>query len=220
MINLIGRKIGMTRIFNNENISIPITVVSINPNRVVQIKSINIDNEIQVKNIQLTTENKKIVKLSKPQSGHFFKLGVKPGSILHEFKIKNYIKSEFKFNIGDELTINYLKKIKKIDITGISKGKGFQGSVKRWNFRTQDATHGNSLSHRALGSTGQCQTPGRVFKGKKMPGHMGNHRVTVQSLQIIKLDEKKNLLLVKGAIPGKNGGYVIIKPAIKVQHDF
>jgi len=208
MIGLVGKKIGMTRIFTKEGGSIPITVIELQDNRITQIKNIIND---RYSAIQVTTGSIKSNKVSKPISGHFSKSGVIPGRGLWEFRVD---KNE-KFTVGKVININIFSKIKKVDVTGISKGKGFCGTVKRWNFRTQDATHGNSLSHRVPGSIGQNQTPGRVFKGKKMAGHLGSHRVTIQSLSIIEIDEKKNLLLVKGAVPGANGGNLIVKPALK-----
>ncbi|AEO08856.1 50S ribosomal protein L3 [Buchnera aphidicola str. Ak (Acyrthosiphon kondoi)] len=209
MIGLVGKKIGMTRIFNDEGSSIPVTVIELKENRITQVKNINTDLYCA---IQVTTGVKKSNRLNKPKAGHFLKSGVIPGRGLWEFRTdKNTI-----FKVGQSITINIFNNVKKVDITGISKGKGFCGTVKRWNFHTQDATHGNSLSHRVPGSIGQNQTPGRVFKGKKMAGQLGNNRVTVQSLNIVHIDERKNLLLVKGAVPGATGSDLIVKPAIKV----
>jgi large subunit ribosomal protein L3 len=209
MIGLIGKKLGMTRIFTEEGASIPVTVIELQENRITQVKNIKTDLYCA---IQVTTGTIKRAKLNKPRSGHFLKSGVIPGRGLWEFRIDR----DHCFKVGQNININIFKNIKKVDITGVSKGKGFSGTVKRWNFSTQDATHGNSLSHRVPGSIGQNQTPGRVFKGKKMAGQLGNHRVTVQSLNIVDVDEKKNLLLVKGAVPGATGSNLIVKPAIKV----
>ncbi|WP_348769405.1 50S ribosomal protein L3 [Buchnera aphidicola] len=209
MIGLIGKKLGMTRIFTKEGYSIPVTVIEFQENRITQIKNIKNDGYFA---IQTTTGIKKLNKLKKPQSGHFLKAGVIPGRGLWEFKINS---NEY-FKLGQIIKVNIFNNVKKVDITGTSKGKGFSGTVKRWNFRTQDATHGNSLSHRAPGSIGQNQTPGRVFKGKKMAGQLGNKRVTVQNLNIIRIDENRNLLLVKGAVPGPKGSDLIVKPAIKI----
>lgn len=209
MIGLVGKKIGMTRIFTKEGTAVPVTVIELQDNRITQVK--NLDTDLYCA-IQVTTGIKKINRLNKPKSGHFLKSGVLPGRGLWEFRIK---KNE-NFKIGTSIKINIFNNIKKVDITGTSKGKGFSGTVKRWNFHTQDATHGNSLSHRAPGSIGQNQTPGRVFKGKKMAGQLGNHRVTIQSLKIVYIDENRNLLLVKGAVPGATGSNLIVKPAIKV----
>ncbi|MCW5196421.1 50S ribosomal protein L3 [Buchnera aphidicola (Pemphigus obesinymphae)] len=208
MIGLVGKKLGMTRIFTKEGVSIPVTAIEIKENRIIQIK--NLDND-KYKAIQVTTGIKKFNQLKKPESGHFLKSGVKAGRGLWEFRV-----SDLKdFKIGNIVNVNVFINVKKVDITGISKGKGFCGTVKRWNFRTQDATHGNSLSHRVPGSIGQNQTPGRVFKGKKMAGHLGNVRVTVQSLTVVRIDADQNLLLIKGSVPGATGSDLIVKPAIK-----
>ncbi|TFH93077.1 MULTISPECIES: 50S ribosomal protein L3 [Vibrio] len=208
MIGLIGRKVGMTRVFTEEGVSIPVTVVEVEANRVSQVKTLDTDGYAA---IQVTTGAKKANRVSKPEAGHFAKAGVEAGRGLWEFRLEN----GEEFAVGAELTVELFNDTKKVDVTGTSKGKGFQGAVKRWNFRTQDMTHGNSLSHRAPGSIGQCQTPGRVFKGKKMAGHMGAERVTTQNLEIVRVDAERNLLLIKGAVPGATGGNVIVKPAIK-----
>ncbi|WAI18890.1 MAG: 50S ribosomal protein L3 [Buchnera aphidicola (Brevicoryne brassicae)] len=209
MIGLVGKKLGMTRVFTKEGASIPVTVIELQENRITQVKNINTD---LYSAIQVTTGVQKTNKLTKPKAGHFLKSGVVPGRGLWEFRInKNEV-----FQVGQNINIHIFKNVKKVDVTGFSKGKGFSGTVKRWNFHTQDATHGNSLSHRVPGSIGQNQTPGRVFKGKKMAGQLGNNRVTVQSLNIVKIDENRNLLLVKGAVPGATGGNLIVKPAIKI----
>ena len=208
MIGLIGRKVGMTRIFTEDGISIPVTVVEVENNRVTQVKSVETDG---YNAIQVTAGTKKASRVSKPEAGHFAKAGVEAGRGLWEFRLEN----NEEFAVGAELSVEIFNEIKKVDVTGTSKGKGFQGAIKRWNFRTQDMTHGNSLSHRAPGSIGQCQTPGRVFKGKKMAGHMGSERVTTQNLEIVRVDAERNLLLIKGAVPGATGGNVIVKPAVK-----
>ncbi|RTZ14739.1 50S ribosomal protein L3 [Vibrio aquaticus] len=208
MIGLIGRKVGMTRVFTEEGVSIPVTVVEVEANRVSQVKTLETDGYAA---IQVTTGAKKANRVSKPEAGHFAKAGVEAGRGLWEFRLEN----DEEFAVGAELTVELFNETKKVDVTGTSKGKGFQGAVKRWNFRTQDMTHGNSLSHRAPGSIGQCQTPGRVFKGKKMAGHMGAERVTTQNLEIVRVDAERNLLLIKGAVPGATGGNVIVKPAVK-----
>jgi len=208
MIGLIGRKVGMTRVFTEDGVSIPVTVVEVEANRVTQVKSLETDGYAA---IQVTAGTKKANRVTKPEAGHFAKAGVEAGRGLWEFRLE----SGEEFEVGAELTVELFNEIKKVDVTGTSKGKGFQGVVKRWNFRTQDMTHGNSLSHRAPGSIGQCQTPGRVFKGKKMAGHMGAERVTTQNLEIVRVDAERNLLLIKGAVPGATGGNVIVKPAIK-----
>ena len=208
MIGLIGRKVGMTRIFTEDGISIPVTVVEVENNRVTQVKSVETDG---YNAIQVTAGTKKASRVSKPEAGHFAKAGVEAGRGLWEFRLEN----NEEFAVGAELSVEIFNEIKKVDVTGTSKGKGFQGAIKRWNFSTQDMTHGNSLSHRAPGSIGQCQTPGRVFKGKKMAGHMGAERVTIMSLDVVRVDNERNLVLVKGAIPGAINGNVIIKPAVK-----
>ncbi|WP_343188580.1 50S ribosomal protein L3 [Buchnera aphidicola (Neophyllaphis varicolor)] len=208
MIGLVGKKIGMTRMFSKEGNSIPITVIEVTENRITQIKRLETDNYCA---IQVTTGTCKPVSLNKSISGHFIKSNVIAGRGLWEFRISN----SKKFILGQVINLKNFVNFKKVDVTGTSKGKGFAGTVKRWNFHTQDATHGNSLSHRVPGSIGQNQTPGRVFKGKKMAGHLGNVRVTVQNLKIVKIDLTNNLILIKGAVPGFSGSNVIIKPAIK-----
>lgn len=208
MIGLVGRKVGMTRVFTEEGVSIPVTVVEVEANRVSQVKTLETDGYAA---IQVTAGVKKASRVTKPEAGHFAKAGVEAGRGLWEFRLEN----GEEFEVGAELTVELFNEIKKVDVTGTSKGKGFQGAVKRWNFRTQDMTHGNSLSHRAPGSIGQCQTPGRVFKGKKMAGHLGAERVTTQNLEIVRVDAERNLLLIKGAVPGATGANVIVKPAVK-----
>ncbi|MEH0667298.1 MULTISPECIES: 50S ribosomal protein L3 [Vibrio] len=208
MIGLIGRKVGMTRVFTEDGVSIPVTVVEVEANRVSQVKTLETDGYAA---IQVTAGAKKANRVNKAEAGHFAKAGVEAGRGLWEFRLEN----GEEFEVGAELTVELFNETKKVDVTGTSKGKGFQGAVKRWNFRTQDMTHGNSLSHRAPGSIGQCQTPGRVFKGKKMAGHMGAERVTTQNLEIVRVDAERNLLLIKGAVPGSTGGNVIVKPAVK-----
>lgn len=209
-VGLIGRKAGMTRVFTEDGVSVPVTVIEVDPNRVTCVKTVDTDGYAA---IQVTTGAKKANRLTKPAAGNFAKAGVEAGRGLWEFRLSG----DEEINVGDSLTVERFEAGQKIDVTGRSKGKGFQGGVKRWNFRTQDATHGNSLSHRAPGSIGQCQTPGRVFKGKKMAGHMGDERCTVQTLEVVRVDAERNLLLVKGAIPGATGGDVIVKPAVKAR---
>ena len=209
MSRLVGTKVGMTRIFTEDGVSIPVTVIEVEANRVTQVKTLEVDGYSAV---QVTTGKKKANRVTKPEAGHFAKAGVEAGRGMWEFRLEN----GEQFEVGSELTVELFADVKKVDVTGTSKGKGFQGAVKRWNFRTQDMTHGNSLSHRAPGSIGQCQTPGRVFKGKKMAGHMGAERVTVQNLDIVRVDAERNLILVKGAVPGATGSNVIVKPAVKL----
>lgn len=208
MIGLVGKKLGMTRIFTKDGASIPVTVIEIEANRVTQVKHLETDGYCS---IQVTTGNKKANHVSKPEAGHFTKAGVKAGRGLWEFRLEKCPE----FSSGQEIRVDILTDCKKVDITANSKGKGFAGTVKRWNFRTQDASHGNSLSHRVPGSIGQNQTPGKVFKGKKMAGHLGDKRVTVQSLAVVRIDIQRNLMLVKGAVPGATGGNLIVKPAMK-----
>ncbi|MBN7794961.1 50S ribosomal protein L3 [Parahaliea mediterranea] len=208
-IGLVGRKSGMTRVFTEDGVSIPVTVVEIAPNRVTQIKELDSDG---YRAIQVTAGSRKASKVSKAEAGHYAKAGVEAGLGLWEFRLDG---SDEAFEVGAELTVERFEAGQKVDVAGKSKGKGFQGAVKRWNFRTQDATHGNSLSHRAPGSIGQCQTPGRVFKGKKMAGHMGAENVTTQGLEVVRVDAERNLLLIKGAVPGAPGGDVIVRPAVK-----
>lgn len=208
-VGLIGRKAGMTRIFTEDGQSVPVTVIEVEPNRITAVKAEDTDGYAA---IQVTTGAKKANRLSKPEAGNFAKAGVEAGRGLWEFRLSG----GEEVNVGDELTVARFEAGQKVDVTGQSKGKGFQGGVKRWNFSTQDATHGNSLSHRAPGSIGQCQTPGRVWKGKKMAGHMGAAQVTVQTLEVVRVDAERNLLLIKGAVPGATGGDVIVKPAVKV----
>ena len=208
-VGIVGRKSGMTRVFTEDGVSVPVTVVEVVPNRVTQIKEQDTDG---YRAIQVTTGNRKASKVSKPEAGHFAAAGVEAGSGLWEFRLDG---SDEAFEVGAELTGARLEQGQKVEVAGQSKGKGFQGAVKRWNFRTQDATHGNSLSHRAPGSLGQCQTPGRVFKGKKMAGHMGAERVTTQGLEVVRVDVDRNLLLIRGAVPGAPGGDVIVRPTTK-----
>ena len=207
-IGLVGRKVGMTRIFTEDGVSIPVTVIEVEANRVTQVKSVETDG---YNAIQVTTGAKKASRVTKPEAGHFAKAGVEAGRGLWEFRLNN----GETFTVGSELKVDLLADVKLVDVTGTSKGKGFAGTVKRWNFRTQDMTHGNSLSHRLPGSIGQNQTPGRVFKGKKMAGHMGAERVTTQNLELVRVDAERNLLLIKGAVPGATNGNVIVKPAVK-----
>lgn len=208
-IGLVGRKIGMTRIFNDNGASIPVTVVEVLPNTITQIKT----NEKEgYQAIQVTTGNKKASRVKKTEAGHFAKAGVEAGRGLWEFRINE---GDGEFELGSSLNLDKFKDGDIIDVTATSKGKGFAGVVKRHNFRMQDATHGNSLSHRAPGSIGQNQTPGRVFKGKKMAGHLGSKRTTTQNLTVARVDNDRNVILIKGAVPGAPGTDVIIRHAVK-----
>ena len=209
-IGLVGKKCGMTRIFTEDGVSIPVTVVEVQPNRVTQVKSTDSDG---YNAIQVTTGSRKASRVSKASAGHYAKAGVEAGRGLWEFRLDGSEESEFE--MGSELTVKLFEEGQKVDVTGKSIGKGFAGGVKRWGFQMQDATHGNSVSHRAPGSIGQCQTPGRVFKGKKMAGHMGDKQRTVQTLEVVRVDEERGLLLIKGSVPGAKGGDVVVRPAIK-----
>ncbi|KXS34022.1 MULTISPECIES: 50S ribosomal protein L3 [Idiomarina] len=209
-IGLVGRKVGMTRVFQEDGASVPVTVIEVLANRVTQVKTEETDG---YRALQVTTGEKKASRVNKPSAGHFAKASTEAGRGLWEFRLEDGEGDDFA--VGSEITVEVFSEIKKVDVTGTSKGKGFAGTVKRWNFRTQDATHGNSLSHRAPGSIGQNQSPGKVFKGKKMAGQMGNERVTTQSLELVRVDAERNLLLIKGAVPGATGGDVIVKPAVK-----
>ncbi|WNO59880.1 50S ribosomal protein L3 [Rheinheimera sp. MMS21-TC3] len=209
-IGLVGRKVGMTRIFTEDGVSIPVTVIEATPNRVTAVKTAETDGYSA---LQVTAGSVKASRLNKPDAGQFAKAGVDAGRGLWEFRLADNEGADIV--VGNEITVEIFAEAKKVDVSGTSKGKGFQGAVKRWNFSTQDATHGNSLSHRAPGSIGQNQSPGKVFKGKKMAGHMGSERVTVQSLEVVRVDAERNILLVKGAVPGAIGGDVIVKPAVK-----
>ncbi len=208
-IGLVGRKSGMTRIFTEDGVSIPVTVVEVSPNRVTQIKELESDG---YRAIQVTAGSRKASRVGKSEAGHFAKAGVEAGNGLWEFRLDDADEAP---ELGAVLTVERFEVGQVVDVAGKSKGKGFQGGVKRWNFKMQDATHGNSLSHRAPGSIGQCQTPGRVFKGKNMAGHMGAESVTVQGLEVVRVDAERNLLLIKGAVPGAPGGDVIVRPAVK-----
>ena len=211
-IGLVGKKAGMTRIFTEDGVSIPVTVVVVEPNRVTQVKTLESDGYSA---IQITTGARRASRVSKASAGHFAKAGVEAGRGLWEFRLEGSEKQEFE--LGSELSVNLFEAGQKVDVTGRSIGKGFAGGVKRWGFAMQDATHGNSLSHRAPGSIGQCQTPGRVFKGKKMAGHMGDKRRTVMTLELVRVDEERGLLLIKGSVPGSKGGDVIVRPATKAK---
>ena len=209
-IGLVGRKVGMTRIFTEDGTSIPVTVIEATPNRVTQVRTEATDG---YRALQVTAGTKKANRINKAEAGHFAKAGVEAGRTLVEFRLEDNEGADIE--VGSEITVEIFNDTKKIDVTGTSKGKGFQGAIKRWNFSSQRMTHGNSLSHRAPGSIGQNQSPGKVFKGKKMAGQLGNKQVTTQSLEVVRVDVENNLLLVKGAVPGATGGDVIVKPAVK-----
>jgi len=209
-IGLVGKKQGMTRLFTQEGNSYPVSVVTVKPNTVTQVKTLEKDG---YSSIQVTTGNKKEKHISNPLLGHFKKASVVPGDGLWEFTTSEEEMAEI--TVGKSFSLDLFEEGQMVDVSGTSKGKGFAGTVKRWNFQMQDATHGNSLSHRAPGSIGQCQTPGRVWRGKKMSGHMGSEKVTVQKLKIASLDLENNLILIKGSIPGSTGSTVILKASTK-----
>jgi large subunit ribosomal protein L3 len=215
-LGLVGRKCGMTRVFQEDGSSVPVTVIEIEggANKITQVKTLENDGYCA---IQVTAGQGRVSRTSKPLAGHYAKANVTVGRGLWEFRLNDEDKfpGEGEFKVGAELTVALFNDNQFVDVQGVTKGKGFAGVVKRYNFATQDATHGNSLSHRAPGSIGQNQFPGRVFKGKKMAGHMGAENCTVQSQEIVKVDNERNLLLIKGAIPGAPGGKVIVLPACK-----
>jgi len=210
-IGLIGRKRGMTRVFTEEGNSVPVSVIEVSPNRVTQVKSDETDG---YRSVQVTAGSRRASLVNKPATGHFTKAGVAAGEGLWELRLPEDQGEDLE--MGSELKVDMFEAGEMVDVTGTSKGKGFAGTVKRHNFSMQDATHGNSLAHRAPGSIGQCQTPGRVFKGKKMAGHMGDERVTTQNLEIVRVDAERNLLLIKGAVPGAAGGTVMVRPSVKI----
>jgi large subunit ribosomal protein L3 len=207
-IGIIGRKRGMTRVFTEQGDSIPVTVVEVSPNRVTQVKNEESDG---YNSVQVTIGQRRANLVNKPIAGHYAKAGVEAGEGLWELRLPEGEVVE----AGSELKADMFEAGELVDVTGTSKGKGFAGAIKRHNFSMQDATHGNSLAHRAPGSIGQCQTPGRVFKGKKMAGHMGDERVTTQNLEVVRVDAERNLLLIKGAVPGAPGGAVVVRPSVK-----
>lgn len=210
-IGIIGKKIGMTRVFDENGVSTPVTVVEVGVNRITQIKTLEVDGYSAV---QVTAGSVHAGRVSKPKAGHFAKAGVEAGRGLWEFRVDSVSEAEG-LVVGGELTVERFNDISVVDVTGTTKGKGFQGGIKRHNFTMQDATHGNSISHRSNGSIGQNQTPGRVFKGKKMSGHMGDVRQTTQNLSLVKVDAANGLLLIKGAVPGAKNSTVIVRKAVK-----
>lgn len=209
-LGLVGRKCGMTRVFTDAGESIPVTVIEALPNRVTQVKTVENDG---YRALQVTTGTRKLSHVSKAIAGHFAKAGQELGRGLWEFRLQEDEGADF--SAGSEIKVDFFENGQKVDVEGTSIGKGYAGVIKRHHFQMQDATHGNSLAHRAPGSIGQNQTPGRVFKGKKMAGHMGNVRRTSQNLEVVRVDVERNLLLVKGAVPGNAGGDVIVRPAVK-----
>ncbi len=211
-IGVIGRKCGMTRVFTEDGVSLPVTVIEVEPNRVSQLKAVEVDGYSAV---QVTIGTRRASRVSKAMAGHFAKAGVEAGRGLWEFRLD--AENATDFSAGSEIKADIFEAGQKVDVSGVTIGKGFAGTIKRHHFAGKDATHGNSLSHRTPGSIGQCQTPGRVFKGKKMSGQMGNVQRTVQNLEVVRVDVERNILLVKGAVPGAKGSDVVICPAVKVR---
>jgi len=207
-LGLVGRKVGMTRVFSDDGVSTPVTVIEVEPNRISQIKTVETDGYTA---IQVISGSRRASRVTKPMAGHYRKASVEAGRGAWEFRVD----SVDDFELGSEIKVDLFQQGQIVDVTGVSKGKGFQGGVKRHNFTMQDATHGNSISHRSNGSIGQNQTPGRVFKGKKMSGHMGAEKCTTQNLEVVRVDAERNLVLIKGAVPGAKSGDVIIRPAVK-----
>ena len=210
-LGLVGRKVGMTRVFTEQGVSVPVTVLEMSPNRVTQVKSKDTDGYTAV---QVTFGQKKVNRVNKAEAGHFAKAGVEAGRGLHEFALTEEKLAELK--VGDEVTVAIFEAGQFVDVTGTSKGKGFAGTIKRHNFGAQRASHGNSRSHRVPGSIGMNQDPGRVFPGKRMAGQYGNTTATVQRLEVVRVDAERNLLLVKGAVPGAANGDVVVRPSVKV----
>jgi len=210
-IGLLGKKCGMTRVFTEEGESVPVTVIEVQPNRITQIKTVENEGYTAV---QVTTGTRKRNRVTKPAAGHFAKAGVEPGDIVREFSVQDPNEIA-EMTVGSELKVDRFADVKHVDVTGTTIGKGFAGVIKRHHFVSQDETHGNSRTTRAPGSIGQRQSPGKVFKGKKMAGHMGNVKRTIMSQQLVKVDAERNLLLVRGAVPGAAGSYVIVRQAVK-----
>ena len=209
-IGVIGRKAGMTRIFTDSGTSVPVTVIEVGSNRITQLRTAEVDGYSA---LQVTAGQRKASRVSKPMAGHFAKAGVEAGSTVLEFRLEADEGSDLE--VGGELGVGLFEAGQKVDVRGKTKGKGFAGGIKRHNFSSQRMSHGNSISHRAPGSIGQCQTPGRVFKGKKMAGQLGNVKRAQQNLEVVRVDAERNLLLVKGSVPGANGGDLIVVPSVK-----
>ena len=209
-LGLVGRKVGMTRVFTADGDSLPVTVLDVADNRVSQIKKPETDGYSAV---QVAYGKRRAARVTKPMAGHFAKAGVEAGSILREFRVAEADLASLQ--VGGKVAVDIFKVGQKVDVTGTSKGKGFAGVIKRHNFSSNGASHGNSISHNRPGSTGQNQDPGRVFPGKRMAGHLGSVRTTTQSLEVVRVDAERGLLLVKGAVPGADGGHVIVRPAAK-----
>ena len=211
-LGVVGRKVGMTRVFDESGASVPVTVIEVEPNRVTQVKTPEVDGYTA---IQVTTGVRRASRVTKAMAGHYAQAETTSGRLSAEFRLTEEVASGFQ--PGAEITVAIFDGIPMVDVAGQSKGKGFAGTVKRHNFRTQDATHGNSRSHRVPGSIGQNQTPGRVFPGKKMAGHMGAKRVSSLGLKVVRVDVERGLILVKGAVPGSTGGDVIVRPSVKIK---
>ena len=211
-MGLVGRKCGMTRVFTEDGVSIPVTVIEAQPNRITQVKTVDNDG---YRALQVSAGSRKPSRVTKSEAGHFAVAKVEAGDLMTEFRLGD--SDEGEFELGGELKVDLFAEGQKVDVIGTTLGKGFAGAIKRHNFSMQDATHGNSLAHRAPGSIGQNQSPGRVFKGKKMAGHMGSVRRTAQNVEVVRVDSERNLLLIKGAVPGHKGGKVIVRPAVKAK---
>jgi len=206
----------MTRVFTDDGISIPVTVIEAQPNRITQVKTVENDG---YRALQVSSGNRKASHVSKPEAGHFAAAKVEAGDLMTEFRLDaDEQPEEGEFAPGMEIKVDLFAEGQKVDVIGTTIGKGFAGTVKRHHFSMQDATHGNSLAHRAPGSIGQNQTPGRVFKGKKMSGHMGNVRRTAQNLEVVRVDAERHLLLIRGAVPGHSGARVVVRPAVKARN--
>jgi large subunit ribosomal protein L3 len=215
-MGLVGRKCGMTRVFTEDGISIPVTVIEAQPNRITQVKTVENDG---YRALQVSAGSRKASRVSKAEAGHFAAAKVEAGDLMTEFHLDaDEQPEEGEFTPGMEIKVDLFAEGQKVDVIGTTIGKGFAGTIKRHNFSAQDMTHGNSLAHRAPGSIGQNQTPGRVFKGKKMSGHMGNVRRTAQNLVVVRVDTERNLLLIRGAVPGHSGGRVVVRPAVKARN--
>lgn len=211
-IGVVGRKAGMTRVFTEDGASIPVTVIEVEPNRVAQLKTVEIDG---YRAVQVTVGTRRATRVTKQMAGHYAKANVAPGRGLWEFRLADGEGADLA--VGGEIKADMFEAGQKVDVTGTTIGKGFAGAIKRHHFSMGDATHGNSLSHRSAGSIGQNQSPGRVFKGKKMAGHLGNTQRAAQNLEVVRVDAERNLILVKGAVPGSKGGDLIVRPAVKTK---
>jgi large subunit ribosomal protein L3 len=209
-IGVIGRKAGMTRLFQEDGESIPVTVIEVTPNRVSQVKSAEIDG---YRAVQVAFGTRRASRVTKPMAGHYAKAGVEAGEVLREFRLEGDEGADLE--VGQEISVSIFETGQKVDVRGVTKGRGFTGAIRRHHFSMQDATHGNSRSHRSAGSIGQNQTPGRVWKGKKMAGHLGADNRCQQNLEVVRVDAERNLLLVRGGVPGPTGGRLIVLPSVK-----